>query len=97
MCLTIDTLIEKNNIITGKNNITLKKGNVKPYRFDKIYMVKQLIEDELYLIIYQFVERRITSAKFYSIILNKIHPFYDGNHRMCKILFTNDDIVRQNI
>ena len=32
-------------------------------------------------------------AKFYLILLNKIHPFYDGNDRMCKI--TNDVIIRQ--
>ena len=37
------------------------------------------------------------STKFYSILLNKIHPFYDGNGRTCKILFANDGIIRQNI
>ena len=97
MYLTVDTLIEINNIIAGSNNITLRKVNIKPCGFDKIYMDKELIEDKLYQIIHQFTKRKITSAKFYSILLNKIHPFYDGNGRMCKILFANDDIVRQNI
>ena len=41
MCLTVDSLIEINNIITGSNNITLRKVNVKPYEFDKKYMDKK--------------------------------------------------------
>ena len=92
--LTVDFLIGINNIIIGSNN---RKVNVKPYGFDKMYMNKELIDDKLYQIIDQFNERKITSTKFYLILLNKIHPFYDGNGRTCKILFTNDDIIRQNI
>ena len=80
-------MIEINNITTGSNNITLRKVNVKPYGFGKIYMDKELIEDKLYKIIDQFNERKITSAKFYSILLNKIHAFYYGNSRTFKILF----------
>ena len=49
-------------------------------------MEKQLIEDKLYQIIDQFSERKITSVKFYSILLNKIHPFFDGNSRTCEML-----------
>ena len=97
MYLTVDSLIEISNIITSSNNITLRKVCVKPYGFDKIHMDKELIEDKLYQIIDQFNERKITSTKFYSILLNKIHPFYDGNGKTCKILFANDDIIRQNI
>ena len=97
MYLTVDSLIKVNNIITGSNNITLGKVNIKPYRFDKMYMNKELIEDKLYQMIDQFSERKTTSTKFYSILLNKIHPFYDENGRTCKILFANDDIIRQNI
>ena len=62
-----------------------------------MYMDKELIEDKFYQITDQFNERKITSTKFYSILLNKIHPFYDGNGRTCEILFANDDILRQNI
>ena len=29
--------------------------------------------------------------KFYLILLNKTHPIYDGNDKMYKILFANDD------
>ena len=43
--LIVDSLIGINNMITGLNNITLRKVNVKPYIFDKIYMSKDLIED----------------------------------------------------
>ena len=54
-------------------------------------MDKDLIEDELYWIIDQFNENKITPTKFYSILLNEIHPFSYGNGRMCKILFANED------
>ena len=47
MYLRIDSLIEINKIITGSNNI-LRKVNVKPYGFDKMYMDKELIEVKLY-------------------------------------------------
>ena len=97
MYVKVEPLIEINSIITGSNNITLRKVNVRPYGFDKMYMDKELIEDNLYQIIDQFNERKITSAKFHSILLNKVHPFYDGNSTTCKILFANDDIIRQNI
>ena len=95
--LTVDSFIEINNIITVPNNITLRKVNIEPYGFDKMYMDKDLIEDMHYQIIDQFNEKKITSTKFCSILLNKIHPFYDESGRACKILFANDDIIRQNI
>ena len=97
MYLKVDSLIEINNIITSSSNITLRKVNVNPYGFDKMYMDKELIEDKLYQIIDQFNERKILSTKFYSILLNKIYPFYDRNGRTCKMLFANDDVTRQNI
>ena len=37
MYLTVESLLEINNIITGSNNITLRKVNVKPYGFGEIY------------------------------------------------------------
>ena len=95
MYLTADSLIGIRNIMTSSNNITLRKVSAKGYGFDKIYMDIELIEDKLYQIIDQFSERKITSTKFYSILLNKIHPFYDD--RSCEILFANDDVMRQNV
>ena len=91
MCLTIDSLIQINNIIAGSNNINLKKVNVKPYGFDRMCMDKNQIEDKLYQITDQFDEVKITSVKFYSILLSEIRPFYDENGRTCKILFTIED------
>ena len=93
MYLIVDLLIEINNIISSSNNTTLRKVNVKPYGFDKMYMDKELIEYKLYQIIDQFNERKITSTNFYSILLNKIHPSFDGNGRMCRILFADNDII----
>ena len=34
---------------------------------------------------------KIAATKFYSILLNAIHPHYDGQDRTYKILFSNDD------
>ena len=55
-------------------------------------MDKKLIPDKLYQLIDEFNERIITSTKLHSILLNKIHPFYNRNGRTCKMLFANDDI-----
>ena len=63
-----NVLIDSDNIITRSNNITLRKINAKPYGFDKMYIDKELIKDNLYQIKDQFNERRITTKKFYSII-----------------------------
>ena len=52
-------MIEINNIITGSNNITLRKVNVNPYGFDKMYMDKELKEDKLYQITDQFNEKNL--------------------------------------
>ena len=48
MCLAVGSLMKISNITSGSNNITLRKVNVKPYGFDKIYIDKALIEDKLY-------------------------------------------------
>ena len=40
----VNRLIEKNNIITGSKNIFFSNVNVKPCRFDKMDMSKDLIE-----------------------------------------------------
>ena len=51
MYLKVESLIETNNIIIGSNNISLRKVNLKPYRFDKMYIDQELIKDKLYQII----------------------------------------------
>ena len=70
MYFRVDSLIQISNIITGQNNITLRKVSVVQYRFDKFFMDKDLIEDKLYQIIFQINERKITPVKS-LIILNK--------------------------
>ena len=45
------------------------------------------MEDKIYEIIDQLNERKIAPTKFCSTLVNKIHLFYDGNGRACKILF----------
>ena len=39
--LTVDSLIETNNKITGSNNTTLRKVDVKPSGFDRMYIEKR--------------------------------------------------------
>ena len=85
--LTVDSLIRLNNYITDSNNIQLRQINVKPAFYDKHYMDFTIIESELYRLVDQFNERKITPRTFCDIFLDKIHPFADGNGRTCKILF----------
>ena len=54
MYLIVDSLIDINNTITSQN-ITLRKVNVKPYGCDKMYMNKDLMEDEKIIIIDIFI------------------------------------------
>lgn len=74
MYLTVCFLIEINKIQTASSDISLRKNNVNLYGFGEIYMDKQPIEGKVYQVIGQFNERKIIPLKFYSILLNKIHP-----------------------
>ena len=47
MYLTVDSLIDMNNVITGSNNIILRKVNVKLCGYNKMYMGKDLIDNKL--------------------------------------------------
>ena len=87
MYLTVDSLIDIDNIITGSNNITLRKVNAKPWGYNKMYMYKDLMEGKLYQYIDQIIERKNNYRDFYSALLDSKYPFYDGNWRTCKILF----------
>ena len=85
--LTIDSLMGINNYIAGSLNIQFRQINVKPAFHNKEYMDYIRIESELYRLVDQFNERKITPRTFCDIFLDKIHPFADGNGRTCKILF----------
>ena len=70
--LTVDSVIEINNIIPISSNITLRRVNVEPYRFDEMYMDnrRQALSNT------RLIQRKIATLKFYSILSNKIHPFF---------------------
>ena len=51
MYLTVNSLIDRNNIITALNNVTLRKVYVKPYEYDVTYIDKYLIEGKMYQLI----------------------------------------------
>ena len=76
MYLTVNSLIDKNNIITGFNNIALRKVNIKAHGYDKIYIDKDLMEDTLHQSIDQFNERNVNHRYFYFALLSNIHPFF---------------------
>ena len=63
-----------NNLITGLNYITLRKVNVKPNWYDKMYRDKDLIEHELYQLIYQFNEIKINTRVFCFVLVENAHP-----------------------
>ena len=65
MHMIVDSLMDINNIITGFSDITLRK--VKPNKYDKMYMDKDLIEDKLHEIIDQFNVRKINGRDFFCI------------------------------
>ena len=76
--LVIGLLIDINNIITGSNLIILRKFNARPYGCEKMYLDKDLVEDELYQLKDQLNKRKINHRDFYFVLLNNRHPFYEG-------------------
>ena len=71
MYLIVESFIEINNIITGSNNVTLRKVNVREHGFDKMYMDTEFIEDKLYQTTDQFSQRNIISTTFCVTLLTK--------------------------
>ena len=84
--MTVDSLIDMNNIITDLNNITLQKVSVKPYGYDDICADKNLTKDKQYQLVIVSIKRSIQWKKvnhkdFYFELLG-INYF-----RTCKTLF----------
>ena len=75
MYLTVDSLIDVSNIITGSSNITLRKVDGKPYGCDKKYIDKDLIGDKIYQLIDQSKERILTIQIFVLHFL-KIYIYF---------------------
>ena len=87
--LTVDSLIEGNILILGKNNTELRKLNVKPAGYATYpYFPGWCVESSLYILLDEFNERRIANRVFCNGFM-EIHPFLDGNGRTCKLLFIN--------
>ena len=64
MYLSVESFSEINNIIANSYNITLRKVNVKPYEFDKMYMDEEIIEDNLYQIVDQLNKKKLHLRSF---------------------------------
>ena len=58
MYLTVDSFIDIKNIITGSNNVTSNKVNVKIWGYNKMYMDKDLMEDDLHELIDESNEKK---------------------------------------
>ena len=74
-------------MITGSNNITLRKVIVNLHGYCKTYTDKHLIEDKLYELIHRFNDIKISHKKVYFTLLDSIHFLNYGNGRTCQILF----------
>ena len=86
MFLKVDSLIEVNNVILGKNNTESRKLNVKPAGYPtNRYFPWWCVESSLYIFLDEFNKRRLTIRDFCDHFM-EIHPFLDGNGRTCKLL-----------
>ena len=95
MFLTVDSLIEVNNLILGKNNTELRKVNVTPAGYaTNPYFPWWCAESSLYILIDEFNKSRITNRDFCNRFM-EIYPFLDGNSRTCKLLFTNQIMQKE--
>ena len=83
--LTLDSLIEVNNIVLNKNNTSLRGCQVRPAGFKFEYMHFSKIDFELQILIDKFNDRMVSKVGFLKQFLY-IHPFIDGNGRTVKIL-----------
>ena len=94
MFLSVDSLIQLNNLILGVNNNELRKANGKPAGYPLYlnpYFSWYCVESSLYILISNFNNRYISNKEFCEKLMES-HPFLDGNGRTCKLLFV-DQII----
>ena len=85
--LTVDSLIHLINLITGSNNLELRKVDVRPTGYHRSYMDWCNVEFALYALVDYFNDCLITKKDFCERFLNDIYLFKDENDKTCKILF----------
>ena len=64
-------MIDTNNIVTDLNNVVLRKVNVKPYQYNKMYVDKNLAGDNL--LIDQFNERQYI---YFMMVMGELKRYY---------------------
>ena len=83
MHLLVESLILINTIITGKN--IMSQSNVKQSGYNKLYLFKEIIEDNLIQIqLISLMKKKISNENFYATLLKEIYPFYDRNEVLQK-------------
>ena len=83
--LTLDSLIEINDLIINKHNQNLRQTQVRLSGYNFQYMHFSKININLQSLIDRFNDRQLTKTAFVKEFLN-IHPFLDGNGRTVKVL-----------
>ena len=83
--LTLDSLIEINNLILNKHNQNLRQTEIKSLGYNFQYMHFSKINTNLQSLIDRFNDRQLPKTSFLKEFLN-IHPFLDGNGRTVKVL-----------
>ena len=76
LLLTVDSLITLNNTVLNKNNLGLRKHDVKPAGYNRKYMSFYDILPALTGLVDTFNKGKITPKTFVETFL-KIHPFAD--------------------
>ena len=76
LLLTVDSLITLNNTVLNKNNLGLRKHDVKPAGYNRKYMSFYNILPALTGLVDTFNKGKITPKTFVETFL-KIHPFAD--------------------
>lgn len=83
------SLINFNRISYVRNNAkwnSVPLGNVsaKTSGYNKMFVGKEVIKDNLHNIVNKFNERKISNGKFYLKSLKEIHPFCEKMERLKK-------------